>query len=127
MPNYLITYDLPSQHEDAHKPFLTHAEKHDLLYICMSAQKTLWRLPNTTVWGRFVNRAAAVAAFDAALEAAAKQVGHAVKLEKRMVTRLTDAEIKSDKTKRPEAKWKGATDFETCRLHQLHDPFFHQK
>lgn len=127
MPNYLITYDLPSAHEDAHKPFLDHAEKHDLLYIQSANTKMLYRLPNTTLWGKFDDRAAAIAAFDAALNDTVKQVGHPVPLEKRMVTRQVDAEVKSDQRKTPDPKWKGATSFETCRQHQLNDPYFRKK
>ena len=92
MPNYLITYDLASRTPDAHKPFLTAAEKQGLLYIWKGAEYVS-RLPNTTIWGVFASSDAAIKAFDLALSTASKAVGYNIALEKRCVTLFQDASV----------------------------------
>lgn len=123
MADYLITYDLKSGSPDAHKPFLTAAEKEGLLYVWKGADYVN-RLPNTTLWGLFDSREAANKAFDRALAAAGKVVGYAVKLEKRITTKMTDTLVTSDKRKEPDPRWTGRSSFETSRRHQVNDPFF---
>lgn len=123
MTDYLITYDLKSRTPDAHKPFLTAAERQGLLYVWVG-QRYVSRLPNTTVWGVFPSAEDANQAFDKALDAASAAVGYTVTLEKRCVTAMSDSSVKSDRRKEPESKWSGRTNFETSRLHQVNDPFF---
>jgi len=45
-------------------------------------------------------------------------------LEKRILTRFDAKSARSDQIKDSNPALTGATDFDTCRLHQLHDPFF---
>lgn len=45
-------------------------------------------------------------------------------LEKRIVTRLYRWSTTSDRIKDPDPALTGATDFDTCRVRQLHDLFF---
>ncbi|WP_201859375.1 hypothetical protein [Microvirga soli] len=123
MPAYLVSYDLKSGNPSPHATFLASAEPEGWLYICKSATK-IFRLPNTTLWGVFEDVAAANAAFDRALAAAEAQLGRRIILEKRIVTRLGDWSARSDLMKAPEPRYAGRTDLETCRLHQLGDPFF---
>ncbi|TCP96729.1 hypothetical protein C8J46_108107 [Sphingomonas sp. PP-F2F-A104-K0414] len=113
------------QGKDPHKEFLLQAEPSGLLYIYQTkGTRKVLRLPNTTLWGTFADRNAAIAAFDAALAATATKLGQTIKLEKRVITALTAPYFDSDKRKSAETKWTGPNDFATCRLHQLNDPFF---
>jgi len=121
--DFLITYDLKSGSPDAHKPFLTAAEKEGLLYVWRGADYVN-RLPNTTLWGPFECKEAANKAFDRALAAAGKTVGYAVKLEKRATSEMAHTVVTSDKRKKPNPRWTGSTSFETSRRHQVNDPFF---
>ncbi len=123
MTSFLITYDLQDQHPDPHKPFLTAAEKEGLLYVWKGVTYVN-RLPNTTVWGIFETAEQADLAFERALTAAGKTLGNKINLEKRATTAMESTLVRSDKRKEPEDKWKGASNFETSRLHQLNDPFF---
>lgn len=122
MPAFLVSYDLKGGDPSPHSAFLTCAEPEGWLYVYKG--KRVFRLPNTTLWGEFADAAAAVAAFDRALAAAERHLGRKVVLEKRIVTRFDPKAAKSDRIKDPDPALTGATDFETCRLHQLHDPFF---
>ena len=122
MPRYLISYDLKSSDPSPYKPVLDAAEKQGLLYVIKGTD--LHRLPNTTLWGAFATRDAANGAFDRALAAAAKAISRRIVVEKRIVAEMDDFGVRSDKRKPPETRWTGRTGFETCRLHQLNDPFF---
>lgn len=82
------------------------------------------RLPNTTLWGLFESAVAAQAAFDSAIAAAEKQLKKKIKVRKRVITKLANGLISSDRRKPPEDEWKRKTSFETCRAHQLNDEFF---
>jgi hypothetical protein len=123
MPEFVISYDLKKDADGVHAAFLKAAEKSGLLYIFMSTDK-IFRLPNTTVWGTFRDRDAAEAAFDAALAAAGKVINRTITLEKRFVTSIGSWSAKSDLIKKPQQPWIGKTKSETCRLHQLNDPYF---
>lgn len=59
------------------------------------------RLPNTTLWGEFDNEKAA-AAFEKTLTATGQEIGHTVKLEKWVITKISDALFTSDRKKKPE-------------------------
>lgn len=124
MKRYLTTYDLKETKPSPHKAFLDAAVAEGLLYVLKLRDGVLARLPNTTLWGEFPNRADAIAAFNRAKAAAETVIGRSIKLEKRIFTRLVDASVTSDEGKDSEPDLVGATDLETCRLHQLHDPFF---
>lgn len=119
----LISYDIAGGKPDAHKPFLTAAEKDGLLYVWKGAAYVS-RLPNTTLWGVFDSVTAANEAFDRALKKVGDDLGYTVKLEKRVTTELVAGYVNSDVRKKPEARWTGKTRFETSRLHQVNDPFF---
>jgi len=123
MSDYLVTYDLADGSPDPHKPFLTAAETEGLLYV-WQGQSYVSRLPDTTVWGVFRTTSDAIAAFDRAIEKAERKVGYSIKLEKRCTVKVDDTTVKSDRRKKPEARWTGASSFETSRLHQLNDPYF---
>lgn len=123
MAKYLITYDLKNTNPSPYTTFLEECEKEDLLYI-YEVSGELIRLPNSTIWGIFSNRKAARTAFDQALAAAEKRLGRKITLEKRAIVGIAGASFLSDKQKSPEPKWTKSTSFETCRAHQLSDPFF---
>lgn len=123
MSNYLISYDLQSGHVSPHKPFLTAAAKEGLIYVLQSAN-FINRLPNTTLWGVFARRQAAVDAFNRAKTAAEIAIRREIVVEKRLVSLLDDWLVSSDLKKTPDPRWTGATTFETSRLHQMNDPFF---
>lgn len=122
MPRYLISYDLKDSTPSPYRPILDAFEKEGLLYVVKGTY--LHRLPNTTIWGIFPNAKAAGKAFDRAKAAAAKSIGRAIVVEKRFVAHLGGGTVLSDRRKAPEPQWTGKTDFETCRLHQVNDPFF---
>lgn len=124
MKKYLTTYDLKETKPSPHKAFLDAAEAEGLVYVLKLSNGALARLPNTTLWGEFPNRTDAIAAFNRAKAAAETVIGRSIKLEKRIFTRLVDSSVTSDEGKEPEPDLVGATDLETCRLHQLHDSFF---
>ena len=123
MAEYLITYDLKKTDPSPYRIFLDECEKEDLLYI-YKGSSSLLRLPNSTVWGNFTNKTAARSAFSRAQAAAEKALGRKIILEKRVITKIDDAFFLSDKSKPPEPKWTKSTSLETCRAHQLNDPFF---
>lgn len=119
----LISYDIAEGKPDAHKPFLTAAEKEGLLYVWKGASYVN-RLPNTTLWGVFDSTAAANEAFDRALKKVGRDLGYTVKVEKRATTEMGSSLVTSDTRKKPETRWTGETGFETSRLHQVNDPYF---
>jgi len=121
--DFLITYDLKSGSPDAHKPFLTAAEKEGLLYVWKGSDYVN-RLPNTTLWGLFESKEAANKAFDRALAAAGRTVGYTVTLEKRATSEMGSSAVNSDKRKAPDPRWTGKAAFETSRRHQVNDPYF---
>jgi len=122
MAEYLITYDFKVTVTSQYRTFSLCAEPQGLLYVYKADD--LFRLPNTTIWGEFVSKEAARTAFDNAQAAAEKKLGVKMTLEKRVVTRMSDFFVRSDKRKAPERQWTKASDLETCRAHQLNDPFF---
>lgn len=117
-----MSYDLKETSPKPHKEFILAAEKQGLLYVYQADD--LFRLPNTTIWGAFDGKEGVRDAFERAQTAAEKKLGIKIVLEKRLITKLADFFIRSDKRKVPENKWTGATHLETCRKHQLNDPFF---
>jgi hypothetical protein len=123
MSDYLVTYDLKEGVPDPHKPFLTAAEPRGWLYV-LEAGTDMFRLPNTTLWGVFKNRDAARAAFDAALADAEKAIGKSIALEKRLISKLDDFFVRSDKRKPADPKLTASTTLGRCRNHQLRDKFF---
>jgi hypothetical protein len=124
MGMYLITYDVDA----AHKAILTAAEGQGLLYVFFGddnkAVRHLSRLPNTTLWGEFSTKSAAKEAFDVAIANAAIASGLTINVEKRIIAAFETYSVRSDRRKKPDKQWTGTTAFETCRLHQLNDPFF---
>lgn len=122
MPRYLISYDLKSSEPSPHRPLLDAAEGQDLLYVLHATE--LYRLPNTTLWGIFADKKAARDAFERAIADAERVIGRKITLEKRVITGFRDFFVRSDKRKKPDSRWLGTSDFETCREHQLNDPFF---
>jgi hypothetical protein len=124
MAHILVTYDLKKTDPAPHRVFIEEAEKQDLLYVHQVDSGKLVRLPNTTLWGSFDDAAAARAAFDKAVKAAEKRLGIKIKLERRVITPFAEGFLISDKKKSPTDKWKKATPLETCRAHQLNDPYF---
>lgn len=124
MAHILVTYDLKKTDPGPHRVFMEEAEKQDLLYVYRGRSGKLVRLPNTALWGVFDDAEGARDAFDKALKVAAKRLGKKITLEKRVITLFEDGFVISDKKRSPEEEWKKATAFETCRAHQLHDPFF---
>jgi hypothetical protein len=120
---FVISYDLEETDPDPHKPFLTAAANHGLLYVFRS-KNYVNRLPNTTVWGEFNDINAAKMAFKAAIAEAAKVIGRAINVEKVFVAWFEECYIDSDVYRTPDPKWTGKTAFETSRLHQLNDPIF---
>jgi hypothetical protein len=123
MPEYLVSYDLKATTPDPHKPFLDAAEPEGLLYV-FQGTTDVFRLPNTTLWGVFGTIDAAKSAFDRAKATAEKKIGKSVTVEKRIITRLEDWSIKSDKRKAADPKLTASTKLERCRKHQLQDPYF---
>jgi len=119
---YLVSYDLKETNPKPHKEFVLAAEKQGFLYVYKADD--LFRLPNTTIWGNFTDKDAARDAFEHAKTAAEKKLGITIVLEKRTISKFSDFYIRSDRRKAAEAKWTGTTDFETCRKHQLNDPYF---
>jgi hypothetical protein len=124
MAHILTTYDLKKTDPGPHRVFIEEAEKQGLLYVYRGASGKLLRLPNTTLWGVFDDAAGARDAFDKALTAAEKKLRKKITLEKRVITPFEDGLIISDTKKSPVEKWTKPTAFETCRAHQLNDPFF---
>ncbi|WP_331285133.1 MULTISPECIES: hypothetical protein [Methylobacteriaceae] len=123
MDDFVITYDLKNGDPPPYGPFIEEAEREGLLYVWRGANQ-VHRLPNTTVWGRFEDIAAARSAFDKALRRTSRRLGYAINLEKRMTVQADDISVRSDVAKAPVAKWIGSSKFETARLHQLNDPDF---
>jgi hypothetical protein len=122
MTEYVVSYDLKETAPKPHKEFILAAEKEGLLYVFQVTD--LYRLPNTTIWGNFDSAEAVKAAFERAQTAAEKKLGIKIVLEKRLISELDDWLIRSNEKKAAEKKWTGSTKFETCRKHQLNDPFF---
>lgn len=121
MPSFIITYDLKAT-GSPHAEVIKQALAENLLRVWCGGT-TVRLLPNTTLWGRFATEKAASDAFNRAVRKAAIVLGHAVVVEKRVTGTLTGA-ILTDKAKNIDPKWTGSTDFETARLHQIHDPYF---
>jgi hypothetical protein len=122
MAEYLVTYDFKVGATSQYRTFVLCAEPQGLLYVYRSDD--LFRLTNTTLWGEFATKENAKTAFDNAQAAAENKLGSKIILEKRMITRISDYFVRSDKRKAPEKQWMKASDLETCRAHQLNDPFF---
>lgn len=123
LAEYLVTYDFKDGAPKQWEEFIKCAETEGLIYV-YDLGKELARLTNTTLWGEFENKQAAKDAFERAQSAAGNNIGRAITLEKRVITKISDVFVRSDKKKIPEARWKKSTKFETCRAHQKHDPFF---
>jgi hypothetical protein len=124
MPRYLVTYDFKETNPKPHKAFILAAEKERLLYIFKAGDGKLYRLPNTTLWGDFASAQAAWDAFDRAEAAADSKLPTKIVVEKRVLTLFSEGLLGSDRSKAPEQTWTGSNDFETCRNHQLNDPYF---
>ncbi|ATC30990.1 hypothetical protein CA606_00745 [Caulobacter vibrioides] len=123
MTSYLVTYDLKETTPKPHRAFIQAAEKEGFLYV-FQGTRDLFRLPNTTLWGEFASCDLATKAFDRAKAAAARSLGVTVYVEKNFFTSLDDWSVTSDRSKAPEARWTGYSKLETCRQHQLNDPYF---
>lgn len=123
MADYLVTYDFKVGASSQYKEFVECAEIEGLIYVYDLGDE-LARLTNTTLWGVFSDKKAAKAAFERAQTAAETKLGRKITLEKRVITQMADVFVRSDKKKRPDARWIKSTKFETCRAHQKNDSFF---
>ncbi|QQM29630.1 hypothetical protein JET14_15135 [Martelella lutilitoris] len=123
MADYLVTYDFKDSASKQWEEFVKCAELEGFIYV-YNVGEELARLTNTTLWGEFENKTAAKAAFERAQAAAGKKIGRTITLEKRVITKMADVFVRSDKKKKPDSRWTKSTSFETCRAHQKNDPFF---
>jgi hypothetical protein len=120
---YLICYEFAEAEPSPHRIFIEEAERNNLLYVYMGPNHRLCRLPQMTLWGPFGLVDEARDAFDEAREAAELRLDDPILVEKLVVTRLMGS-VFSALRKSPDPRWTASHEFETCRQHQLHDPFF---
>lgn len=97
---YVITYDLRSEHRDAHSAFLRHAPGYGLSSWTDCGGEMV-QLPNTTVTGSFLSLPEAEAAFDKALRAAAFELASSIYLVKQFIIPQGAAGVVLSDNKRP--------------------------
>lgn len=96
MTDYVISYDLKRTNPDPHTKFLEQAGKVGWRAWILASDGYWYRLPNTTLIGEFINRAAAKAAFDKAVAVTAVEIGIPVTVEKFFLAAYSEALIDSD-------------------------------
>jgi len=124
MSDYLVTYDLADGSPDPHKPFLTAAETEGLLYV-WQGQSYVSRLPDNDGVGSLSDKRQ-MRSRRSTEQSRKLSVKWDIRSNWKSGARskLTILPLKSDRRKKPEARWTGASSFETSRLHQLNDPYF---
>uniref|UniRef100_B0T944 Uncharacterized protein n=1 Tax=Caulobacter sp. (strain K31) TaxID=366602 RepID=B0T944_CAUSK len=123
MPRFLVSYDVSAGHDQV----LDAGLERGWLYVFQRG-RTLYRLPNTTLWGVFSSGEVAVLAFQEVVAAARSALGAPLTLRKSAVMALPPVvHLTSDVSKTPDPLWmlpSEPDDYSTCRLHQLFDPDF---
>jgi hypothetical protein len=97
MTQFLGTYDFKKTSPEPYTAFLAAAERHGWYHwITDDTTGKRFRLPNTTVQGDFINYTAAAAAFDVALNEAARAIGKSIMIEKWFIAERGASTFSSD-------------------------------
>ncbi len=123
MARFVISYEFAACTTETRKSFLAAAEREGLLYVWPS-QTAVSRLPASTLWGLFSNKAAASSAFRRAMASIASDGQPALAIQRWLLVLAKEPLLTSDARRSPDLRLSDPSDFETCRLHQLHDPLF---
>lgn len=117
--NALITYDLKSGSSDHNDVFLAAAQIQGLIFVVKGrVANTIFRLPQSTVWGQFDSLSEANTAFDSALAITSAVVGYSVEIEKRMSVSFNMHLVRSNDSVPVNPEYIGDDDYETALLHQ---------
>ena len=102
MPEYLVTFDLRVTDPDPHAEFIRQAEARGwVAYKWEPIRKRWYRLPVTTLVGKFYNSRVAKARFASAREAAEAALGTRVTVEKFILAAYRKPVFDSDERLEP--------------------------
>ena len=94
MLDFIVTYDLHTDHKDAHGPLLDLAPGHDWTRLVPNPDGGKpSQLPNTTLVGSFDDLDHAVLAFRQLIAATARVVEHPVTVERATLVRYVEGEV----------------------------------
>jgi len=96
MPTFIASYDLKETNPDAHSKFLAQSRNHGWNYWILSSENVWYRLPNTTLDGRFETMTAAETALEATRAATQAEIGLPVTMEKWAIAQYIASRFNSD-------------------------------